>query len=103
MKNIFYLLLILTISNNAFAQEEKSEEEKEDESLKVFGSVDIYWKYDFSGYTDSDGTSNIKTSFADKFILCIGVKTGFQGEQNDNLFPRLFVYIVVALISGEGG
>jgi len=91
MKNILYLLLILTISNTAFAQEEKTEKEKEDESLKVFGSVDTYWKYDFSGYTDSDGTSNIKTSFADNQnsisigMLSVGLskkvgKTSFLGE-----------------------
>ena len=41
-------------------------QDEEDEGLQISGSVDTYWKYDFSGYTDSDGTSNIPTSFADE-------------------------------------
>ena len=31
-------------------------QDEEDEGLQISGSVDTYWKYDFSGYTDSDGT-----------------------------------------------
>lgn len=71
MKNAIYLLLAaLTISNYSLAQEanievEELKEDVDDEKLQVFGSVDTYWKYDFSGYTNSDGTSNIGTSFAD--------------------------------------
>ncbi len=71
MKNTIYLLLAaLSISNYSLAQETDTEvkavnKDGEDEKLQVFGSVDTYWKYDFSGYTDYDGTSNIKTSFAD--------------------------------------
>lgn len=41
-------------------------QDEEDEGLQISGSVDTYWKYDFSGYTSSDGTSNIGTSFADE-------------------------------------
>ena len=33
--------------------------------LTISGSVDTYWKYDLSGYTDDNGLSNIRTSFAD--------------------------------------
>lgn len=42
-----------------------AQEEKEN-PLEITGSVDTYWKYDFSGYKDADGTSNIRTSFADE-------------------------------------
>jgi len=96
MKNAIYLLLVaLTITNYSFAQEDsenKTEKEDEDkEKLEVFGSVDTYWKYDFSGYSKSDGTSNIGTSFADnQNSLSIGMldvglskkvgKTSFLGE-----------------------
>lgn len=40
-------------------------QDEEDEGLQISGSVDTYWKYDFSGYKNSDGISNIPTSFAD--------------------------------------
>ncbi len=94
MKNTIYLLLAaLTMTNYSFAQEDvESKTEKEDEEkLEVFGSVDIYWKYDFSGYTNSDGTSNIGASFADNQnslsigMLDIGLskkvgRTSFLGE-----------------------
>lgn len=38
----------------------------QDESLTISGSVDAYWKYDFSGYRTEDGLSNIPTSFANE-------------------------------------
>jgi len=41
-------------------------QDEENDGLQISGSVDTYWKYDFSGYTSSDGTSNIGTSFADE-------------------------------------
>ena len=41
-------------------------QDEEEEGLQISGSVDTYWKYDFSGYKNSDGTSNIGTSFADE-------------------------------------
>jgi hypothetical protein len=69
MKYTIYLLFgLLTFTHIALAQEEISEEEKakkEEEKLQVTGSVDVYYKYDFSGYVNEDGTSNIPTSFAD--------------------------------------
>lgn len=33
-------------------------------SLTISGSVDAYYKYDFSGYKDAEGLGNIATSFA---------------------------------------
>ncbi len=94
MKNAIYLLFAaLTMTNYSFAQEdvESKTEKEEEEKLEVFGSVDTYWKYDFSGYTNSDGTSNIGTSFADNQnslsigMLDIGLskkvgRTSFMGE-----------------------
>ncbi len=38
----------------------------QDESLTISGSVDAYYKYDFSKYKDTDGISNIPTSFANE-------------------------------------
>ncbi|WP_257667677.1 porin [Parapedobacter tibetensis] len=38
----------------------------QDESLTISGSVDAYYKYDFSKYKNEDGLSNIPTSFADE-------------------------------------
>jgi hypothetical protein len=43
-----------------FAQDE------EKTGLTISGSVDTYWKYDLSGYSDDEGLSNIWTSFADE-------------------------------------
>ena len=40
---------------------------QEDESpLVISGSVDAYYKYDFSGYQAENGTSNIQTAFANE-------------------------------------
>lgn len=41
-------------------------QDEEDEGLQISGSVDTYWKYDFSGYKDMGGIGNIPTSFADE-------------------------------------
>ncbi len=38
----------------------------QDNGLTISGSVDAYYKYDFSGYRDADGLSNIPTSFANE-------------------------------------
>ncbi|MGK6351451.1 porin [Parapedobacter sp. DT-150] len=38
----------------------------QDESLTISGSVDAYYKYDFSGYKNEDGLGNIPTSFANE-------------------------------------
>ncbi|MCG8310679.1 MAG: porin [Cytophagales bacterium] len=41
-------------------------QDEENEGLQISGSVDTYWKYDFSGYKDESGIGNIPTSFADE-------------------------------------
>lgn len=41
-------------------------QDDEDEGLQISGSVDTYYKYDFSGYSDEAGLGNIPTSFADE-------------------------------------
>lgn len=38
----------------------------QDNSLTISGSVDAYYKYDFSGYKDAEGLGNIPTSFANE-------------------------------------
>src|SRR5690606_15790441 len=38
----------------------------QDEPLTISGSVDAYYKYDFSGYKGEEGLSNIPTSFANE-------------------------------------
>lgn len=43
-----------------------SAQDEEDNGLQISGSVDTYWKYDFSGYKDESGLGNIPTSFADE-------------------------------------
>lgn len=43
-----------------------SAQDETENGLEISGSVDTYWKYDFSGYKSADGTSNIGTSFADE-------------------------------------
>jgi hypothetical protein len=60
MKKLSLLILSLVfVTVIAKAQDE------EDEGLQISGSVDTYWKYDFSGYKDGSGLGNIPTSFAD--------------------------------------
>jgi hypothetical protein len=33
-------------------------QDEEDEGLQISGSVDTYWKYDFSGYKDTEKKGN---------------------------------------------
>jgi len=54
------LFLALLLANVLYAQD------GERNPLKISGSVDTYYKYDFSGYESESGTSNIGTSFADQ-------------------------------------
>ncbi len=62
MKKLFTLILALGIGVPfLMAQEDEAKE-----PLSISGSVDLYYKYDFSGYSDADGVSNIPTSFADE-------------------------------------
>jgi hypothetical protein len=60
MKKISLLLIAFVFG--VFAVEAQDEEG----GLSISGSVDTYWKYDFSGYKDDGGISNIGTSFADE-------------------------------------
>jgi len=99
--------LFLLISTLLFAQDE----EEEKPGLVISGSVDVYYKYDFSGYVDqSDGTSNIKTSFADNQnsisvgMLDVGLsqtfgKASFVGEFSFG--PRSFKSIPTFQIDAE--
>ena len=88
MKKALSLVCALTLllSFTATAQEEEAKS-----TLEISGSADIYYKYDFSGYVNTDGTSNIGTSFADnQNSLSIGMldvalsksigKVSFTGE-----------------------
>lgn len=60
MKKSFLLLgLITVLVHNLKAQEKE-------EALSISGSADAYYKYDFSGFQTNDGTSNIRTSFANE-------------------------------------
>lgn len=56
-KFIFLPAGFLALTSAAIAQ---------DEGLSISGSVDTYFKYDFSEYRDDDGNSNIGTSFANE-------------------------------------
>jgi hypothetical protein len=64
---------------------------KTEPSLSIFGSVDTYYKYDFSGIRNGAGSTNIPTSFAtDQNSISIGMidlglkkkvgKAAFVGE-----------------------
>jgi len=57
MNKIFITLSILFLGLTVSAQEQP---------LTISGSVDTYYKYDFSGYKNPDGLSNIPTSFANE-------------------------------------
>ena len=81
----------------------------EDGGLKISGSGDIYYKYDFSGYISEDGTSNIGTSFADnQNSVSVGMldvvleqqvgKASFVGEFSFG--PRSFKSIPTFNIAG---
>src|SRR5690606_6286245 len=58
MKKITAILLLSAVATNLYAQEGGG--------LEISGSVDTYYKYDFSGYTAEDGSSNIGTYFANE-------------------------------------
>lgn len=58
MKKITALLLLVALAAKLHAQE--------DAPLELSGSVDTYFKYDFSGYQAEDGSSNIGTYFANE-------------------------------------
>src|SRR5690606_26219155 len=57
MKKILLIATLLTAGCIASAQ---------DAPLTISGSVDSYYKYDFSGYKSSEGMGNIPTSFANE-------------------------------------
>ncbi|MGV3763251.1 outer membrane beta-barrel protein [Parapedobacter sp.] len=57
MKKIFIAGSLLLSGFFTFGQES---------GLTISGSVDAYYKYDFSGYKDGDGLGNIPTSFANE-------------------------------------
>ncbi|MCK5371707.1 MAG: outer membrane beta-barrel protein, partial [Cyclobacteriaceae bacterium] len=61
MKKLSVLLIVLVLCVFRL-----SAQEEEENGLQISGSVDTYWKYDFSGYKNDDGISNIGTSFADE-------------------------------------
>jgi hypothetical protein len=71
----------------------KADAPKADPPLVIFGSVDTYYKNDFSGFKKADGSSNIPTSFAtDQNSISIGMidlgvkkkvgKAAFVGEMS---------------------
>ena len=62
MKKLLTLLYAFTFLGSATVNAQNEEEKN---PLEISGSVDVYYKYDFSGYVDADGKSNILTSFAD--------------------------------------
>jgi hypothetical protein len=85
MKRIALLIVALVFAGVVVhAQDEGNE-------LTISGSVDTYFKYDFSGMSMSDGSSNIPTSFANEHnsisigMIDIGLsqtigKASFVGE-----------------------
>jgi hypothetical protein len=104
MKKFTLLLSLLLLGAVTFAQDDDKP------GLSISGSVDTYWKYDFSGYIDEDGTSNIKTSFADnQNSLSIGMldiaisqtvgKASFVGEFSFG--PRSFKSIPTFQIDSD--
>ena len=58
MKKQLLLILISLLVGSVYAQD--------DEKLQISGSVDTYYKYDFSKYKTEDGSSNIPTYFANE-------------------------------------
>ena len=102
---LFSLFIICILP--VLAQDEVEEEEN---GLTISGSVDTYWKYDLSGYTKEDGTSNIPTSFADQQnSISIGMidialsqkvgKASFVGEISFG--PRSFKSIPLFNVNNE--
>ena len=57
--SLLFIAMLLSIFHLSAQDEEES-------GLQISGSVDTYWKYDFSGYKDESGLGNIPTSFADE-------------------------------------
>lgn len=60
IKTILFTLSMIFLTTVLYAQE------AEKNPLQISGSVDTYYKYDFSGFESENGTSNISTSFADQ-------------------------------------
>jgi hypothetical protein len=62
-------LLLLVLAASGFALTSKAQDTvktTQDAPLVLYGSVDTYYKDDFSGFKSSSGTSNIPTSFANE-------------------------------------
>ena len=64
MKKLLTLIIAFIFGLVPFLMAQDEEEEKT--PLEISGSIDMYYKYDFSGYRSADGVSNIPTSFADE-------------------------------------
>lgn len=86
-KKLLILSVFAAVAFTANAQDAP----KVDPPLVISGSVDTYYKYDFSGFKNSAGSSNIGTSFAsDQNSISIGMidlglkkkvgKAAFVGE-----------------------
>ncbi|OOQ60753.1 porin [Mucilaginibacter pedocola] len=87
------LLLFSFFAAAATFTAKAQEAPKADPPLVIFGSVDTYYKNDFSGFRNSAGSSNIPTSFAsDQNSISIGMidlgvkkkvgKAAFVGEMS---------------------
>lgn len=87
IKSTLIALLLAAINSNVMAQNESEEESP----LVISGSVDVYYKYDLSDYSDVAGLSNRPTWFAENHnSVSIGMidimlekttgKTTFVGE-----------------------
>lgn len=86
-------LLLLSFFAAAAFSANAQDAPKADPPLVIFGSVDTYYKYDFSGARSATGSSNIGTSFAsDQNSVSIGMidlglkkkvgKAAFVGEMS---------------------
>jgi hypothetical protein len=91
MKKRFLLLTFLAAAATFTASAQDAP--KADPPLVIFGSVDTYYKNDFSGFKSASGSSNIGTSFAtDQNSISIGMidlglkkkvgKAAFVGEMS---------------------
>jgi hypothetical protein len=87
------LLLLSFFAAAATFTASAQEAPKADPPLVIFGSVDTYYKNDFSGFKSASGSSNIGTSFAsDQNSISIGMidlglkkkvgKAAFVGEMS---------------------
>ena len=106
MKKLSLLILSLILSLAVVRAQDD-----EDEGLQISGSVDTYWKYDFSGFKDENGIGNIPTSFADnQNSISIGMidvalsqtvgKASFVGEFAFG--PRSFKSLPLFDVDGDG-